>query len=105
MAFAEARNGNLLGDFLASIFEVRIELILVDGDGELSLGRLKIPYADFHACAPESSVLLVYQLPLGQPLHDSAGQRLAEQVDLPWSGALLRKELGHITTMWMVRPA
>ena len=40
MALTEARNGDLLGDFLASGVEVRLELFLVDGDGELGLGRL-----------------------------------------------------------------
>ena len=53
VALAEARHVDLLGDFLASIVEIRVELFRINGDGELHLGRLKIPDADFHACAPE----------------------------------------------------
>ena len=53
VALTEARHVDLLCDFLASLVEIRVELLRVDGDGELHLGRLKIPDADFHACAPE----------------------------------------------------
>ena len=53
VALTEARHVHLLGDFLASIVEIRVELFRINGDGELHLGRLKIPDADFHACAPE----------------------------------------------------
>ncbi len=54
VALAEAGHVDLLGDFLAGFVEIRVELLRIDGDGELHLGRLKIPDADFHACAPET---------------------------------------------------
>ena len=53
VALAEAGDVHLLGDLLAGGIQIRVELLRVDGDGELHLGRLKIPDADFHACAPE----------------------------------------------------
>ena len=54
VALAEAGEVHLLGDLLAGGIQIRVELLRVDGDGELDLGGFEIPNADFHACAPES---------------------------------------------------
>ena len=53
VALAEAGDVDLLADFLAGFVEIRVELFWIDGDGELHLGRLEVPNADFHACAPD----------------------------------------------------
>ena len=49
MTLAESGDVDLLGDVGASFVKIRLQLVVLHGDGEPDLGRLEVPHADFHS--------------------------------------------------------
>ena len=49
MALTETGDVHFLGDVLTGFIQIRVELFLVDGNGELYLGGFEVTNADLHA--------------------------------------------------------
>ena len=75
VSLTETWHVDLLCDLFTSLIHKWLKIFEICGNGELNLSWLKIPDADFHACAPEITFSSFCHM--AQPLHNSASYGLS----------------------------
>ena len=103
VALTEARHVHLLGDFLASIVEIRVESSGSTVMVSFTLVGSRFLTLIFTLALLKNTVLHISAV--RQPLHNSATHGLCNQRDLPRPRALFGEELRDITFLRLIRPA